>query len=91
MALMSCASTTPPAPTNYSLIVKQTADEQRAADCGALHPDPAPQTVVAQLKLVPADPSLRSPDQAALIDWMNHSYAERERRMVYCGVSAPPA
>ena len=78
---------------NYSEIVQQEVAKQKAADCGFFHSDPLPEEVQKQLNAAPplpapGQPYTGTPDQYALLRWMNIDAAKAEARKTYCGSPA---
>src|SRR5690349_3295188 len=65
IASSSCASKGPTSTESYSVIVAKEVGKQKAADCAFFNVDLLPAEIQARLNAVPADPALRSPDQAA--------------------------
>ena len=86
IALTSCASKGPTSTDSYSAIVQAEVAKQKAADCAffAFNPlGPLPPEIAGQLAAVP--PDNRTPDQVALIAWMNRDTQKNEQRQNYCG------
>jgi hypothetical protein len=77
---------------NYSEIVRTEVDKQRKADCAFFaFPDlgPIPDDIIAQLAVAPPLPADGStyagtPDQQALLRWMNRDAYKAEARLNYC-------
>jgi len=71
-------------------MLRQEAARQKADDCAQLKPTPAPDIARIQLEATPADPAQQTPDQKALVAWMNHDAAEVQNHLTYCPKGATP-
>ena len=78
---------------NYSEVGRVEVAKQKAADCAFFKGDELPDEIQRQLRAAPklpdpGHPSPGTPDQYALLTWMNRDAAKHEARNVYCGSPA---
>ena len=78
---------------NYSEVVRLEVAKQKAADCGFFRGDELPDEIQRQLRAapplpVPGQAYTGTPDQFALLTWMNRDAAKAEARNTYCGSPA---
>jgi len=91
--LTSCAATTPPQPASFSVQIRDTASEQKQADCDVLKPEPIPS--VSQQLIDTLPPKLDGETeygyaarldahQTAIYEWFNATIRNGKRWQVFC-------
>lgn len=84
LASSACASSAPISMPSFSERLERELAAQKADDCAQLKPRPLPEFIRPVLVTVPEDPAQQTPEQRALMAWLNHAAAAAQNHLSYC-------